>query len=318
MRDGENNSAIQASRIKKYKKDDCRSDLFIIFVLMDLDQKIPAYLITKKNIVRLILFTAGFALLFINLYSPFDVRNWFGLELQSQELLFYSSLIILTGVLVAVISRVTLYHYNKKEIKTRLWAFFVIIGLELFFMSLFYTIYEAVFIKNDTRSYIEVFKVSIQNTALVLLLPYTLMWLYFSWQDKIQKLKLLTEEDGQFDFDKNSMVPFNDEKGTMRISMKLDDILYIKGTDNYVTIFYRNKTGISRFLLRNTIKNLVSNLSNLPIIRSHRSYMVNFEKIKVIRKERGGHVLEIDTEPQIEVPVSKTYMDDVFRQFSQS
>jgi hypothetical protein len=283
---------------------------------MDLDQKIPAYLIAKKNIVRLILFTAGFALFFINLYSPFDVRNWFGLGLQSQELLFYSSLVILTGVLVAVISRVILYHYNKKEIKTRLWAFFVIIGLEVIFMSLFYTIYEAVFIKNDTRTYLEVFKVSIQNTALVLLLPYAVMWLYFSWQDKIQKLKLLTEE-GQIETDKNSMVPFNDEKGTMRISIKLDDILYIKGADNYVTIFYRNKSGVSKFLLRNTIKNLVYDLRNLPIIRSHRSYMVNFEKIKVIRKERGGHMLEIDTDPQIEVPVSKTYMEDVFRQFGQ-
>ncbi|TLX77813.1 LytTR family transcriptional regulator [Labilibacter sediminis] len=282
---------------------------------MDLNQKIPAYLIVKKNIVRLILFTAGFALLFINLYSPFDVRNWFGLNLKSQELFLYSSLVILTGVLVAVISRVLLYHYNKKKIRTTLWAFLLIIALEVICMSLFYTIYEAVFIKSDNRPYTEVFKVSLQNTALVLLLPYAVLWLYFSWQDKIYKIKMLTESEENSVLDGKMMIPFLDEKGTMRITIKLDDILYLKGADNYVTIFYLNKKSISKFLLRNTIKNIEKVMEDKPITRCHRSYMVNFDKIKIIRRERGGHILEMDTDPPIEVPVSKTYMDEVFQLF---
>ena len=285
---------------------------------MDLNQKIPAYLIVKKNIVRLILFTAGFALLFINLYFPFDVRNWFGLQLQSQELLFYSSLIILTGVLVAVVSRVLLYHYNKKEIRTKLWAFLLIIGLEVIFMSLFYTIYESVFIKNDHRDFFEVFTVSLQNTALVLLLPYAVLWLYFSWQDKNHKIKELTESEESPVIDGKKMVPFKDEKGTMRISLILDDILYLKGTDNYVSIFYKGKNTISKFLLRNTIKNLEHQIKHLPIARCHRSYMVNFEKIKLIRRDKGIHVLEMDTNPPIEVPLSKTYMNEIFRLFGES
>ncbi|MGQ1787374.1 MULTISPECIES: LytR/AlgR family response regulator transcription factor [unclassified Saccharicrinis] len=282
---------------------------------MDLNQKIPAYLISKKNIVRLILFTAGFALLFINLYSPFDVRNWFGLQLKSQELLFYSSLIILTGVLVAVISRVILYQYNKKEIRTKLWAFLLVIGLEVISMSLFYTIYESAFIKNDNRSFIEVFNASLQNTALVLLLPYAVLWLYFSWQDKNHKIKELTESEESPMVDKKRMVPFKDEKGTMRISLILDDILYLKSTDNYVSIYYKGKTTVSKFLLRNTIKNLENQIKDLPITRCHRSYMVNFEKIKLVRRDRDKHVLEMDTDPPIEVPLSKTYMNEIFQLF---
>ncbi len=282
---------------------------------MDLNQKIPAYLVSKKNSARLILFTAGFALLFINLYSPFDVRNWFGLDLKSKELFLYSSLIILTGVLVAVISRVILYYYNRKQINTKLWAFLLIIGLEIFFMSLFYTIYESVFIKNDTRTYLEVFEASVQNTALVLLLPYAVLWLYFSWQDKNYKIKQLIESEENIEIDSNTMVPFFDEKGTMRISIKLADILYIQSTDNYVTIFYKNKNDVTKFLLRNTIKNLENSFVDFPLIRCHRSYMVNFDKIKVIKRERGGHILEMDTDPIIEVPVSKTYMNEVFQLF---
>ncbi len=282
---------------------------------MDLNQIIPAYLVSKKNSIRLVLFTAGFALLFINLYSPFDVRSWFGLDLKSQELFFYSSLIILTGVLVAVISRVILYHYNKKKIKTKLWAFLLIIALEVFFMALFFTIYESVFIKDDNRTYFEVFKASVQNTTLVLLLPYAVLWLYFSWLDKNHRIKQLIESEEKIAYDSKSMIPFLDEKGTMRISIKMDDILYIKGADNYVTIYYNKNNGINKFLLRNTIKNLEQRFLDLPITRCHRSYMVNFEKIKVIRRERGGHILEIETNPPIEVPVSKTYIKEVFQLF---
>lgn len=282
---------------------------------MDLNQLIPAYLVSKKNSVKLVLFTAGFALLFINLYSPFDVRSWFGLDLKSQELFFYSSLIILTGVLVAVISRVILYHYNKRRIKTKLWAFLLIIALEVFFMALFFTIYESVFIKDDNRTYIQVFEASVQNTTLVLLLPYAVLWLYFSWVDKNHRIKQLTDPDEKYEFDSKSMIPFLDEKGTMRISIKLEDILYIKGTDNYVTIYYNKNNEICKFLLRNTIKNLEQKFTNLPITRCHRSFMVNFDKIKVIRREKGGHILEIETNPPIEVPISKTYIKDVFQLF---
>ncbi len=285
---------------------------------MNLNQFIPAYLVSKKNSTKLVLFTAGFALLFINLYSPFDVRNWFGLSLKSQELFFYSSLIILTGVLVAVISRVILYHYNKTKVRTKLWAFLVIIGLEVFFMALFFTIYESVFIKDDSRTYLEVFKASVQNTALVLLLPYAVLWLYFSWLDKNHKIKELIESEEKIEFSANSMIPFLDEKGTMRISIKMDDILYIKGADNYVTIYYNKNNDINKFLLRNTIKNLEQRFINHPITRCHRSYMVNFDKIKVIRRERGGHILEIETNPPIEVPVSKTYIKEVFQLFEKN
>ena len=282
---------------------------------MDLNRKIPAYLISKKNIVRLILFTAAFALLFINLYSPFDVRNWFGLELKSQELLLYSSLVILTGVLVAVISRVILYQYNKKEIKTKVWAFLVIIGLEVIFMALFYTIYESVFIKNDTRAFVEVFKVSMQNTALVLMLPYAVLWLYFSWLDKSHQIKELTESDEEVAVDGKRMVPFKDDKGIIRILLKLDDIVYLKGADNYVSVFYNDKNAIAEFLLRISLKKLEEQIQGLPLVRCHRSYLVNYEKIKIIKRDKGVHFLEMDADTAIEVPLSKSYTNDIFQLF---
>lgn len=286
---------------------------------MNLNQKIPSYFLSKKNITNLVLFTAGFALLFINLYSPFDVKNWFGLNLKSEELFFYSSLIILTGVLVVVISRVSLYHYNKDTVRTSMLGFAFIIAAEVMSMSMFYTLYEATFIKNDSRSFWEVFQVSFQNTTLVLLLPYAVMWLYFSYVEKIHRIKELTEYDEESNIiNGNSMIPFRDEKGTMRISLKLQDILYIKATDNYITVYYTSPKGISKYLLRNTIKNIEKEFIELPLKRCHRSYIANFDKVKIIRREKGALILEMETDPIVEVPVSKTYMDQVFEIFKKS
>jgi len=112
------------------------------------------------------------------------------------------------------------------------------------------------------------------------------------------------------------MIPFRDERGILRLSIKKNDFLYCRGNDNYVTIFYNDRNKLSKLLIRNTLKNISSNLHRYPIVRSHRSYIINFEKVKLIEKTKGGMVIKLDTEYPVDVPVSKTYMEEVFRKFS--
>ena len=78
--------------------------------MFDIQKPIPAYITEKKNIVSLIIFTAIFALIFINVYSPFGITS---VNLSQWQPLVYSSLITLTGVLVVVISRLIMYYVSK-------------------------------------------------------------------------------------------------------------------------------------------------------------------------------------------------------------
>jgi len=278
---------------------------------MDLSKQIPAYLTEKRNIIRMIFFTAGFALVFINIYSPFDISSWF--KVTKLQLLFYSSLVILTGVLVVVISRIILYHVIKRKIKVSLGNYFIWIAAEVFSMSMFYVIYELTFL-NETRSFWDLYKLSIQNTALVLLLPYSISWLYFSWIDKNRQLeKLSSSSEGLPEL--KDMLPFKDEKGVMRISVKTSDLLYLQAADNYVTIFYIYQQKQAKYMLRASLKQIESELGYSPFIRCHRSYMVNFEKVKIIRREKDGLKLELEAPVPLEIPVSKTYMEEVFKAF---
>jgi DNA-binding LytR/AlgR family response regulator len=64
------------------------------------------------------------------------------------------------------------------------------------------------------------------------------------------------------------------------------------------------------------MKKMEEYFAGTEIIRCHRSYMVNFEKVRVIRKDKEGLKLEFDDPSIIDIPVSKTYAESVMQTFS--
>jgi hypothetical protein len=277
--------------------------------MFDLQKPIPAYLLEKRNIIKLILFTAAFALVFINVYAPFGVDVWF--SVTRWTLLLYSSIITLTGVLVVVISRIMMYH-SRHRYTIRLWHYLVWIMAEVFFMGLFYSLYQKL-ILTDPRFLPDILVVSVQNTALVLLLPYSVLWLYFSWSENKRKLELMGQV--QVQEHQKGMIHFNDERGSLRLSLKTENLLYLEAADNYIYIHYLDNGKVERYLLRNNLKKLSDELAESPLVRCHRSFMVNCDKVKLIRREKEGLVLELDLSELLTIPVSKTYVNEVLRVF---
>lgn len=277
----------------------------------DLQKPIPPYLVEKRNIITLVLFTSLFALVFINIYSPFGANRWY--NVNELEFFFYSSVVILTGVLVVVISRIIMYHVCKAHL-INIIQYMTWILAEIMFMALFYTLFEIIILK-DSRTFEDLYKVSARNTALILLLPYSMLWLYFSWRDKKEKIDKLSETQTLSD-NTREMIPFYDDKSVLKFSIKKEDLMYIESTENYVSICYLNKGKLAKYLLRDTMKRMEEIFTGTEIVRCHRSYMVNFEKVKVIRKGKDGLKLELDSPDIAEIPVSRTYVDDVMSVFS--
>ena len=196
------------------------------------DKNIPTYIYDKQHIVQLILWTAFFALVFINIYKPFSSSSWY--DISEFKFFVFSSLIILTGVLVVVLSRIIMFHWGKRHtISNGSYAIWIL--LEIFFMSLFYTIYTLVL--NPERDYMDVFENSTVNTSLVLLLPYSVLHFYFSYKDKERRLLLLEEHQEEV-VARQSVFTFYDEKHELRLSVKRSELLYMESADNYVCIWY--------------------------------------------------------------------------------
>ena len=130
-------------------------------------------------------------------------------------------------------------------------------------------------------------------------------------------LQKMANEDQLTDVYKKNLLAFPDEKGELRISIVPENLLYIDSADNYATIHYLNKSKISHFLIRNSLKWMEENLiKDTPLVRCHRSYIVNLDRVKVMRKTKNGILLELDANNTPDIPVSKTYYERVMTKFA--
>ncbi len=276
------------------------------------ESKIPGFLTDKKNTIRQILFTAVFALIFINLYSPFGVNTWY--DVTNPQLFFYSSLVILTGLLVIALSRILMLWVARKKLLST-GTYIGWIAMEIITLAIVYVILRMIFVSRIT-DILKAFRESLKLTSLVLLFPYTLTFLYFSWQEKNRKLAELSGTGPTAKVSKPVMMSFRDEKGDLRFSVKNEDLLFLEAADNYVVIHYLDGNKRSKYLIRNSLKNLENTLHDMTVLRCHRSYIVNFERVRILRKEKDGLVLELDTSDRQTLPISRSYVEEVMRLFS--
>lgn len=268
---------------------------------MDFRKSVPEYLITRKNTIIQIAFTAVFTGIFIITYRPFGYENWYG-NIGDLKLMAGTIVVILVGMLVIILSRIGMLLLKKNhEITLALYIWTV--AVEILLLGGFYTALE-IFIIKDTRPPFQLFVNAVQNTSLILLIPYVLSILFFAWKDI--KLKF-DQVVNQFRDPSEIFIPIKDENGILRLTLKSDNILYLESYDNYVNVYYNDNEKTKSFLVRNSLKQLEKSMKDYPVYRCHRSYSVNIKNVKLIRKSRMGYELVINTPSEICLPVSKSY-----------
>ena len=88
----------------------------------------------------------------------------------------------------------------------------------------------------------------------------------------------------------------------------------VKSVDNYVEIYWAEEGKIQRTLLRSSLKQISAKFDNQPdLIRCHRAYIINIDKIvKVKGNSQGYKLLIMDYENLI--PISRSYLK-LFRNY---
>ncbi len=284
---------------------------------MDLSARLPYYLFTKINTIKLIVFTALFSLIFINIYQPYNSTGWIK-NMTNVKYFILSSVLVLLGMAVVAISRTILYrNYGSKKGRLKMWQYLLWIATEIATISLVFTLFET-FIMNDKRNFVSMARISLWNTSLILLLPYSVLWLYFSWDDKNKRLlkmssSIVYNNDDEPTHEKLLvMTNFFDNKGEIKFSLKLSDLMYIKGADNYIVVYYRDGEKLSSVMIRNTMKQTEKDLRPQGIIRCHKSYMVNTRHIKMLEKKSEGVIVKLDSPIPLNIPVTRSYVKDVY------
>ena len=66
-----------------------------------------------------------------------------------------------------------------------------------------------------------------------------------------------------------NMIPFYDDKGILKFSIKKENLLYLESAENYVNICYLNKGKVSKYLLRDTLKKIEENFKAFSLWEYH-------------------------------------------------
>jgi hypothetical protein len=271
-----------------------------------MQKEIPDYLKDKNTLITQVMYVSLFALVFINIYSPFNASSWFG---EGRiEFFFYSSALILSGMLVIVLSKMIFVRLARKLRFNYLW-FGIWNMMEVVLLAVAYLVVDLLLIKSGAEL-VDRFISLLFITLLVLAIPYSLSWLWLSLKDKRMKLENHTRSTSQ-EFLERQMITFRDETEKMRFSIKSSDILFVESTDNYVTVHTNDEGKLKKVMLRNTMKRLEKELEGTLIQRCHRSYMVNFENIKQVKLISTNLYIYLDFHDEIRLPVSKSYAEHV-------
>lgn len=285
-----------------------------------MNKKIPEFSYSILYNIYFLLFTLGFSLVFISVYSPFGMTIWF---VEGNKLANYAiaSLVIFAAFGFLFFSRLILFLVCKK-IKLTYWQYLIWILVEFLMFAFFYSIFTK-FILKDERTFFEIFSRTSFYTFLILLIPYFLSFLYFHFlekskelaQLKVQKRKKKLHSHAMGAHEKSDLINFFDEKGILRLSVKNFNLYYIESDVNYITVHYTQNDELQKFTLRSSLLKIEESSDFHNLVRCHRSYLINFDKVKSFKKEKDGGVLELDHHSNPIIPVSKTYIEILLNKF---
>jgi len=214
---------------------------------------------------------------------------------------------MILAFVVLLLSQFVVRLLLKQEKLTILSLFFWFL-LEAATVAFVWSVFD-VFSKNLTKDFIAVWLENMVGYLLIMGLPYFFYVSYLHVRDTIKSLKIKNNTD-------TLEVALKDENDIVRIVLKTENLLFIKSADNYIEVHFIENGIVSKLLLRTSIKKIETTFYNTPIIRCHRSFIVNTNTIELTKKTSSGYILKLTQLSELTIPVSKSYLSE-FRKHSQ-
>jgi hypothetical protein len=113
--------------------------------------------------------------------------------------------------------------------------------------------------------------------------------------------------------DLNEIILFQSEYKNDSLSINPDCLLFIKSADNYIDVYYILNNLVVHKLIRNTLASIEQRALHPDLVRCHRSYIVNKQKIRTIEGNSTGYTILLNGY-QVGIPFSKKYKKTVLLQ----
>ena len=293
-----------------------------------IEREIPKFLVSRKYISVLIAFILLFSALFLIIYQPFSMAVWFG---TSQTLNFsFTILFYLSSIVVLILSRTLMYTvHNKLEVTVMTYIWWIM--AENLIISLIYTLITIYFFPMPGITTPTLATRALLCVTIILAIPNAFVLFYATYCAKCEELqasqyqyqqldkeyRLLTSRQNDLrvvspaDKDRPKMINLHDYNGTLRLSINTDALYYLKSEDNYINIYYKHNERILSYMLRCSTRSVEDSLKDTSMVRCHRSYIVNINKIQLMEEDKRMHYITLNDKSIGRIPVSKSYYDKV-------
>ena len=93
------------------------------------------------------------------------------------------------------------------------------------------------------------------------------------------------------------------------VTLSVDDFLFVRSDGNYLEVYFSEPGGQQRRLIRNTLSGIESLLHKHfpPLMRCHRSYIVNLSKVEKVDGNAQGLLLKLKN-CDVQIPVSRKFI----------
>ena len=252
---------------------------------------------------RLIIFCGVFGCLFLNIFKPFNLNQWF--DDISTPLYIVLTFFSVAGMGALALTQFALRGLLNLRLTTRI-GFFAWLLVDFFFISLAVHTVDILLLNLsffNLKEYLE----NLKHTFLVVMLPYFVGVLLLYLQQQLQVVQELTLKIRQPSAGLPESITISDENGKVALNMPLRNVVYFKSEDNYIFLYYKNENELKKELVRTNLKKLEQELNQPNFVRIHRSYMINSQNLLSAVKTSRGYKVKMDAESQHHLPVSATY-----------
>ena len=260
-----------------------------------------------------------FALVFLTAYVPFSETAWF--QVGKSNYFFITAAFVGSGMMFLALSRVLMNWVIRKSRHFPFWLYILWLFLEIMIIAVCHTLISYFEIQATDHSFGYLYAKSVLITFIALAVPYIVTVLAILLKDMQRHLMLTksdtVESDDEVMPEHTEIINLMDNNGNLKLSVKLDNLYYIKAEDNYINVFYQRSGAIASYLLRCKMQTIADNcVDSSSLMRCHRSYIVNINKVSVLHNEADGFVIDFEREGLESIPVSKTYSAKVLEAFN--
>ena len=280
---------------------------------------IPSYLRERYQLLGTVTFAALFSVLFLLVSIPFSNNAWF--RLGNSTFFGFTALFASISLAILIVSKVTMYK-TRNILPMTYWGYAAWCLSEIVLITVLYTIFTVTIAQPEDQNGIAIFFHALVYTFVCLGVPYIIAGMFFTIIDQNRTIRLMNMQDVVTDeTPAETAAPVQkftlfDNNGVLKLSVSSANLYYVEADDNYIKVWYADQQGaLQTYMLRCRLKTVEESFAGSDLIRCHRKFIVNMQKVKVLQKVGAVYEITLDNEAIAPIPVTKTYIGNVLKVF---